>query len=69
MSMMYFIHYILTNMLRPCIYVTFIILTEIVIILNCYGMTATLLTTFVLLYFCNNNITLKIVAVAAETFC
>jgi hypothetical protein len=67
--MMYFIHYILTNMLRPCIYITSIILTEIVIVFNCYGVTATLLATFVPLYFYNNNITLKIVALAAETCC
>jgi hypothetical protein len=34
---------------------------------NCYGETVTHLTTFVFLYSCNNNITLKMTAVAAET--
>jgi len=35
---------------------------------NCYGVTSTQLTTFVRLYcFNNNNITLKMVAFAAET--
>jgi hypothetical protein len=34
---------------------------------NYYRMTATQLTTFVPLYSCNNNITLKMAAVAAET--
>jgi len=69
--MMYFIHYIITNMLRPlsllCIYITYIILTEIIIFFNCCGVTATLLTTFVPMYFYNNNITLKMAAVVAKS--
>ena len=36
---------------------------------NCYGVTATQLTTFVPSYCCDNNITLKTAAIAAETFC
>ena len=48
------------------IYITYIILTEIVIILNCCGVRATQLTTFVPLYSCNNNITLKMAAIAAK---
>jgi len=39
---------------------------EIIILVNCYGVTATQLTTFVPLYSCN-NITLKMATVAAET--
>ena len=39
------------------------------IIFNCYGVTATQLTTFVPMYFYNNNIILKMAAVAAETCC
>jgi hypothetical protein len=70
--MMYFIHCILTKMLRlllrPCIYITYIILTEIIIIFSCYGVTATQLTAFVPVYF-YNNITLKMAAVVAETCC
>jgi hypothetical protein len=49
------------------IYIIHIILTEIIIILNCCGMTATQLITFVHLCSCNNNITLKMAAIAAET--
>jgi len=49
------------------IYSTYMILTGITIISNCYGMTMTQLTTFVPLYCCNNNITLKMAAIAAET--
>ena len=49
------------------IYITYIILTEITIIFNCYGVTATQLITFVLLYSCNNNITLKMAEIPAET--
>jgi hypothetical protein len=48
------------------IYVTYIILTKIIIISNCYAVTATQLTLFVLL-FSFNNITLKIAEIAAET--
>jgi len=48
------------------IYITNIILTEILIIFNCCRMTVTQLTTFVPFYSCN-NITLKIAATAAET--
>jgi hypothetical protein len=44
-----------------------VIITETAIMFNCYRMTATQLTTFVPLYSCNNNINLKMVAVAAET--
>jgi len=44
----------------------YIILTEIIIIYNCHGVTATQLTTFVHLYSCN-NITLKMTAIVAET--
>jgi hypothetical protein len=47
--------------------ITYIILNEIIIIFNCYGVTVTQLTTFVLFYSCNNNITPKIDAIAAET--
>jgi hypothetical protein len=47
--------------------ITYIILTVIIIIFNCYGVTATQLTTFVSFYSCDNNITLKMDAVAAET--
>jgi hypothetical protein len=58
-----FNHYpFLTN-----IYITYTILTVIIIILNCYGMMLTQLTRFVPLYSCDNNITLKMAAVAAET--
>jgi len=48
-------------------YIANIIITETIIIFNCYGVTATQLTTFVLL--CSfKNITLKMAAIAAETF-
>ena len=43
-------------------FITYVFSTEIIIIFNCYVVTATELTTFVLLYSCNNNITLKMVA-------
>jgi hypothetical protein len=46
----------------PTIY---IMLTEITIILNCYGVTATQVTTSVPLYSCNNNTTPKMDATAA----
>jgi hypothetical protein len=53
----------------PCSTVNFtllyIILTEIIIICNCYGVATTQLTTFVPLYYCNNNATLKMAATAA----
>jgi len=49
------------------IYITYIILTEIIIIFNCHGMAAKQLTTFVPLYNFNNNITLKMAAIVAET--
>ena len=48
------------------IYITHITLTEIIIIFNCYGVTMAQLTTLVPLYSCN-NITLKMVMIAAET--
>jgi len=35
------------------IFIPYIILTEIIIIFNCYGVTVTQLTTFVPLYSCN----------------
>jgi len=47
------------------IYNTYIILTEIIMILNCFGV-MTQLTTFVPLYSCD-NITQKMTAIAAET--
>jgi hypothetical protein len=46
---------------------TYIILTEIKIIVNYFGVRTTQLTTFETLYSCNNN-TLKMAAVAAETW-
>ena len=49
------------------IYITYTIFTEIIIISNCYAVTATQLTTFVPLYCFNNNIKLKMAAIAAET--
>jgi hypothetical protein len=49
------------------IYITYIILTEIIIIFNCCGVMTTQLTTFVTLYSFNNNITLKIAALASQT--
>jgi hypothetical protein len=36
-----------------------------IIVFNSYGVTSTQITTFVSLYFCNNNITLKMAAAAA----
>jgi cell division protein YceG involved in septum cleavage len=42
----------------------YIILTEIIIIFNCYGVTATQLTKIVPFYSCNNNTTLKMTATA-----
>jgi len=39
----------------------------VTIICSCYGVTATQLTTCVPLYSCNNNITLHMAAIAAET--
>jgi hypothetical protein len=50
--------------LRFCYFI--IILTEIIIIFNCYRVTVTHLTTYSLLYSCN-NITLKMAATAVET--
>jgi len=49
------------------IYIAYVILNEIIIIFNCYGVTVTQLTTFVSLYSCN-NITMKMATVAAETY-
>jgi len=37
------------------IFISYIILTKIIIIFNCYGVTVTQLTTFVPLYFCNDS--------------
>jgi hypothetical protein len=48
------------------IYITYIILTEIIIIFNFYVVT-TQLTTLVPLYCCNNNSTLKMAVIVAET--
>jgi hypothetical protein len=45
---------------------TYIIVTEIIVIFNCYGVMTTQLTTFAPLYSCN-NITQKKAAIAAET--
>ena len=42
-------------------------LTVIIVIFNCYVVMATQLTTFVVLCSCNNNVTLKMAAIAAET--
>jgi hypothetical protein len=50
------------------IYITCTILTEIIIIFNCYGVMVIELTTFVPLYCCNNSITLKMAITAAETY-
>ena len=41
------------------IYITYVILPEIIIIFNCYVMTAIQPTAFAHLYSCNNNVTLK----------
>jgi DNA polymerase sigma len=49
------------------IYITCTSITEIIIIVNRYEMTATQLTTFVPLCSCN-NITLNLAAIAAETY-
>jgi hypothetical protein len=49
------------------IYITYTTVTEIITILNYYVVTVTKITTFVHLYCCNNNITLKMAAIAAET--
>ena len=48
-------------------YIAYIMLTEVIIIFNCNGVTAGQLTAFVPLYCCDNNTTLKMAAVAAET--
>jgi len=48
-------------------YLYYLILPEIIIICNCYGVTAIQLTTFVPLCSCNNNITLKMTVIAVET--
>jgi len=48
------------------IYITHIILTEIIIIFYFYGV-MTQLTTLVPLYCCNNNITLKMAVIVAKT--
>jgi hypothetical protein len=48
------------------IYIAYIILTEIIITLNCYGLMAIWLTTYVLLCSYNNNITVKMAAEVAE---
>jgi hypothetical protein len=47
--------------------ITYIIINETIIIFNCYGVTATQLTTFVPLYSFNNYINLKMATLAAET--
>ena len=47
--------------------VTHIILTEIIIISNCYGISVTQLTPSASLCSCNNNITLTMVAIPVET--
>ena len=47
--------------------ITRIILTKFIKLFNCYGVTATQLTKCVLFYCCNNNITLKMAAIPAET--
>jgi hypothetical protein len=47
------------------LYLHYVILTEIIIIFNCYELT-TQVTKFVLLYSCN-NFTLKMAAIATET--
>jgi len=44
-------------------------LTEIIVIFISDGVTATQLTTFVLLYSYNNDITLKMATIATETCC
>jgi len=49
------------------IYITYIILIEIIIIFNCHGVTAIQLTTFVHFYIFNNNIALKMAAIVVET--
>jgi hypothetical protein len=49
------------------IYIIYIILTEIIIIFNSYGVRATQQTTFVPWHFCNYNITLKMAPIAAAT--
>ena len=41
-------------------------LTEVIIIFNCYGVTETQLTTFVPFNSYNNNFTLKVAAIAAK---
>jgi len=46
---------------------TYIIVTEITITFNCYGVTATQVTTFVPLYCCD-NVALNMAAIAAETY-
>jgi len=46
---------------------TCVILTEITITFNCYGVTATQLTTLVPLYCCD-NVALNMTVIAAETF-
>jgi len=43
-----FNHYLLTY-----IFISYIILTEMIVIFNCYGVMVTQLTTFVHLYSCN----------------
>jgi len=50
------------------IYIKHIVLTEIITFLNWYGVTAAQLTKFIHLYSCNNNFTLKMAAIAAETY-
>ena len=47
------------------IYIACIILTVNIIIFNCYGVTATQITKFVILYI-NNKITMKMATIAAE---
>ena len=48
------------------IYITYIILPEIITIFNCCVVTAIQLTTLALVYSCNHNITLYMSAIPAE---
>ena len=49
------------------VYITRQFLTEITVTFNCYGVTTTQLSEYVNLYFCDDNVTRKMVSVAAET--
>ena len=50
-----------------CIYITYVILTDILIFFNCYGVTTTQLIIFVPWYSCN-NVTLNMAATVSETY-